>query len=156
MTLCAAAALLVAIAVRPATADDRSVCESGQAYAGAQWATEDEQIEACTRLVAVAYFNRAVIYTGKHDYDQAIVDLDLAIRLDPKFAHAYYNRGTVYGFKHDDDRAIADFDQVLKLDPKHSLTYDSRGLATSARVITTGRLPTSARRSGRHATPTLT
>jgi tetratricopeptide (TPR) repeat protein len=84
--LCGAAALLlVATAVQPATADDRSVCAS---------ATGDEAIAACSRLLALdpknaaAYNNRGWAYDGKGDYDRAIADLDQAIWLDPKNANA--------------------------------------------------------------------
>jgi cob(I)alamin adenosyltransferase len=44
VVILAAAALLVAIAVRPVRADDRSVCVYG---------TVDEAIAACSRLLAV-------------------------------------------------------------------------------------------------------
>jgi tetratricopeptide (TPR) repeat protein len=133
MTLWAAAALLAAIAVQPATADDGSVCESGRAdstNADAQFLPGDEQIEACSRLLATTYYHRGSMYTSyKHDYDRAIADYSEAIRLDPKLVPAYHSRGMVYYFKHDYDRAIADFDRALKLDPKNGYIYDSRGNA---------------------------
>jgi tetratricopeptide (TPR) repeat protein len=113
MTLCAAAALLVATAVQPATADDASMCISG---------TGDEEIAACSRLLALdpkpfAYNNRGNAYNQKGEYDRAIADLDQAIRLDPKLTGAYANRGVAYEAKNDPDHAIADYDQALTLNP---------------------------------------
>jgi tetratricopeptide (TPR) repeat protein len=128
MALWAAAALLAAIVVQPATADDdASVCESGRAHPDAPLPTDDERIEACTRLLAVTYYHRAGRYIHKGDFDHAIADLDQAIGIDPQFAGAYYNRGMTYDYKHDYDRAIADFDQALKLNPKNYGSYFSRG-----------------------------
>jgi tetratricopeptide (TPR) repeat protein len=124
--LCATAALLIATAVQPATANDRSVCVSG---------TGDDAIAACSRLLALepklagAYYNRGIAYFGKGDYDWAISDYDRAIRLDPKFAPAYNNRGNAYNSKGDYDRAIADYDQAIRLDPNYVHAYYNRGNA---------------------------
>jgi tetratricopeptide (TPR) repeat protein len=109
-----AAALLVATAVQPATADDRRACGSG---AG------DEAITACSRLLAlnpkdaVAYITRGIAYNAKGDLDRAIADYNEAIRLDPKDAVTYNNRGEAYEARNDPSHALADFDQALKLDP---------------------------------------
>jgi tetratricopeptide (TPR) repeat protein len=113
--LCAAAALLVTIAVQPAKTDDKSACNTGH--------DADEVIAACSRRLtlyprdAVVYSNRGSAYTVKGDYDRAIADLDQAIRLDPKLARPYNNRGEAYEARNDPDHAIADFDQALKLNP---------------------------------------
>jgi tetratricopeptide (TPR) repeat protein len=95
----------------PAAADDISTCAS---KAG------DDAVAACSRLIArnpkspVAYKNRGVAYSGKGDYDRAIADYDLVVRLAPTEAAAYYDRGSVYGRKGDYDRAISDFDRAVK------------------------------------------
>jgi tetratricopeptide (TPR) repeat protein len=126
MILCIAAAVLLAAAVQPATADDRSVCGQG---------TGDEAIAACTRYLtlnpndAVAYDNRGYAYNGKGDYDRAIADFDQAIRLNPKDAHAYSDRGAIYNKKGEYDRAISDLDQAIRFDPKLALAYAGRGEA---------------------------
>jgi tetratricopeptide (TPR) repeat protein len=120
MTLCAAVALLAAIAVQPATADDGSACESGLAdstSADAQFVPGDEQIEACSRLLATTYYHRGSVYTSyKHDYDRAIADFDRALKLDPKNGYTYDSRGNAYLTKGDYDRAIADLDQAIRLE----------------------------------------
>jgi tetratricopeptide (TPR) repeat protein len=123
---CAAAALLVTIAVHPGTADDASACNQ---VIGA------EAIAACTRLLAlnpnnaVAYYDLGTAYVIKGEYDRAISDLDQAIRLDPNLAMAYNNRGGVYENKGDYDRAISDYDQAIQLDPNYAAAYNNRGNA---------------------------
>jgi tetratricopeptide (TPR) repeat protein len=125
--LCAAAAMMIATAVQPATADDRSVC--------AAYRTGAEAIAACSRLLelnpknVVAYSNRGKGYRDKGDYDRAIADFNQAIRVGPKYALAYYYRGLAYNAKGDYDRAIADFNQALRLDPRLANAYNDRGIA---------------------------
>jgi tetratricopeptide (TPR) repeat protein len=41
--------------------------------------------------MAVAFNNRGWTYNKKQEYDRALVDLDEAIRIDPKNAIAYLN-----------------------------------------------------------------
>jgi tetratricopeptide (TPR) repeat protein len=140
--LCAATALLVAIAVQPATADD-SKC----------YDRSDEGITACSRLLAAdptnsyAYIMRGNHYKRKGDYDRAISDYDQALQLDPKITFAwvkistaymfvplaYVGRGDAYRGKGDFDRAISDYDQALQLDPKDARAYSGRGDAYEAK-----------------------
>jgi tetratricopeptide (TPR) repeat protein len=120
-------ALLLALqaACNPAFADDADACRN---------AAGDEDIAACTRVIAAgrgnlawAYSSRGIAYLAKGDNDRAIADYDQAIRLDPKLRSAYYNRGTAYQAKGDNDRAIADYDQAIRLDPKRANAYNARG-----------------------------
>ncbi|WP_375469892.1 tetratricopeptide repeat protein, partial [uncultured Nostoc sp.] len=62
-----------------------------------------------------AYNNRGNSYDNKKDYDRAIADYNLAIKLDPNYTFAYYNRGNSYDNKKDYDRAIADYNLAIKL-----------------------------------------
>jgi tetratricopeptide (TPR) repeat protein len=125
----AAAALLVAIDVRPGRADDRSVCGYG---------TVDEAIAACSRLLAVnlkdalAYAGRGIAYSHKGDYDRAISDFDQAVRLDPN-AYVYAGRGVAYNGKGNYDRATSNLDQAIPLDPKFPTTYTVRSEAYEAK-----------------------
>ena len=81
-------------------------------------------------------------YINKH-YEEAIIDLDKTIQLNPEFIDAYYGRATaklslaVSEFKSGDVKkarglyqaAIKDFDEAIKLDPEYSIAYNTRGAA---------------------------
>jgi tetratricopeptide (TPR) repeat protein len=58
--------------------------------------------------------------------EQAIKDLDEAIRLNPNSAEAFYVRGDVYFKKGSYDRAMADYDGASWLDPDHIGAYLGR------------------------------
>ena len=45
---------------------------------------------------ALAYCNRGACYFDKGAYDQALADLNRAIRINPELGIAYHNRGLVY------------------------------------------------------------
>jgi cytochrome c-type biogenesis protein CcmH/NrfG len=86
-----------------------------------------ETIESCTTVInaggawnlslANAYFDRAMGFRAKHDYDLEIADLDQVIRLNPQSARAYAGRGIAWNRKGDHERAFADFDHAVRLKP---------------------------------------
>ena len=96
----------------------------------------DAQIEGCSALIkdgkeptlvlAIAHNNRGNAYSVKGDYDRAIQDYDVAIRLDPTYPKPFNNRGLAYQKKGDYDRAIKDFDEAIKLDPKYGYAFANR------------------------------
>ena len=100
-----------------AAANDRTTCDSREI-------APDPAIAACTRLInggkltgrnlATTYNNRGWRYNLKGDFDRAIVDLNEALRRDPKMAYAYNNRGWAYYEKGEYDRAIADLNEALR------------------------------------------
>ena len=79
----------------------------------------------------IGYRNRGLGLLDKKQYDQAIADLDIAIKQDPKFISAYTDRASAYEGKGDYARAVADRDAAIKLDPDNMSTYRSRGYANS-------------------------
>jgi tetratricopeptide (TPR) repeat protein len=107
--LCIAAALFITIAVRPAAANNWTVCIDG---AG------DEKIAACTRELRrdprdpSNYRKRGDAYYSKGDYDRAISDFGEAIRLDPKSA--------VKGFE-DFKKTVAKDDMVVLFYAGHGM-----------------------------------
>ncbi len=127
---CAAVAVLAFIVAKPAAADDRSVCQSGNG---------EDRIAACSRVLARsakdsnAFNNRGIAYSDKEDRDRAISDFSQAISLNPKNATFYSNRGAEYWRKHEYDRAIADANQAITLDPKKVEAYNIRGLSYSGK-----------------------
>ena len=57
-----------------------------------------------------------------HDYDDAIVDYDEAMRLDSKLKLVHLNRGLAWFHKAEYDKAIADFTEEVRLNPSPGLT----------------------------------
>jgi tetratricopeptide (TPR) repeat protein len=121
-TLVLALVIISGFLAQPVSADDRSVCDTMGVKA------PDEAIAACTRLIAsakgrtltTAYNSRAWAYIGKKEYDRAVVDLNKAIRLDPKSSNAYKNRSFAYDSKGEYDHAIADLNEAIRLDPNNA------------------------------------
>ena len=80
-----------------------------------------------------SYLNRGVAYGKKGLYDQAIVDFNKAVELNPRDATAYYNRGISYGKKGQYDQAIVDFNKAIELDPRDAAAYYNRGISYEKR-----------------------
>jgi tetratricopeptide (TPR) repeat protein len=130
----AIAAVMVLGNCNSAAADDRELCKT---------ASGDTAIEACTRAIdskkfngvkqkrvlSLLYTNRGVEYELKQEFDKAIADHDLAIKVDPKNAAPYNNRGNAYLGKQDFEHALADFDMAVKLNPKYAEAFFNRGMA---------------------------
>lgn len=80
-------------------------------------------------LDAKDYFERGIASYDFGDYQQAILDYDQAIALDPEYIEAYYNRGLVHYYLTHDEQAIEDFTQAVTLDPEYVNAYWGRGSA---------------------------
>src|SRR6476469_2483202 len=83
-------------AQQPAKATDEQRC-TGQAGVA-----PDAQAAACTALIdsqrfskqnlAILHSNRGIAYGKAGDYDRAIADFDMALRINPNHVRAYVNR----------------------------------------------------------------
>jgi lipoprotein NlpI len=103
----------------------------------------DERMAACTRAIAsrqlstevlaVAYYNRGLVWQDRGDYDKSIADHNEAIRLNPQFADAYFNRGLAWHNKGDYNKAIIDCSEAIRLNPRFAIAYYIRGRASIAR-----------------------
>ena len=80
---------------------------------------------------ALAYYNRARIYIDQSNYQEAIIDLDKSISINPT-ANAYNNRGLSYYFLEKYSEAIADYNQAIFLEPERAQFYQNRGQAKYA------------------------
>jgi regulator of sirC expression with transglutaminase-like and TPR domain len=67
-------------------------------------------------FVARGYVNRAAALLRVHRLDEALGDLDIALKLDPRSAHAYTNRGSVRLRMAEAAAALPDFDRAIELD----------------------------------------
>jgi prolipoprotein diacylglyceryltransferase len=77
---------------------------------------------------AYAYNTNGWAKLQRGDYDDAIIDFDHAIELDPKFMAAYNNRSLAKAQKGDYDGAITDSTRAIELDPKRAAAYTVRAV----------------------------
>lgn len=77
------------------------------------------------------HFDRAGEYFDRDDWDKAIAEYDIAIRLDPTYADAFGNRGGAYAEKSDYDHALADLTEALRLNPKLEFALANRAVVLS-------------------------
>ena len=76
---------------------------------------------------AVDYLSRGKSYLKNGRVDEAIVDLNNAVRLTPENAVAYFARGNAYYLKGQLNQAVSDYDKAIELNPKYTNAYFSRG-----------------------------
>jgi len=70
---------------------------------------------------AVAYNNRGDAYDKKGGFEQALVDYEKALRINPRFFEVYVNRGNIYYKKGDLERAIIEYKKAVELNPKAAI-----------------------------------
>jgi tetratricopeptide (TPR) repeat protein len=88
-----------------------------------------------TALKADDYFASAVQKYQKGDDRGALVDLNQAIAINPKYAFAYNNRGALKKDKLNDVQgALADYNQAIALDPKYADAYSNRGVLKNEKL----------------------
>lgn len=71
--------------------------------------------------MALAYVNRGIAKAHLKHYDEALADLDKALRYDFLNAEIPFRKGMVQLERGADSAALADFSKALHLDPKHPL-----------------------------------
>jgi tetratricopeptide (TPR) repeat protein len=124
--------------------------EDGRKCAGADGASPDQQITACTRMIQTGYAQRVSAglagvltlrgkgYARLGQLDRAFEDYQHALRLHPEQMGAVQNLGLLFCRKGQYKRAIPYFDQVISYfqrpgiqDDRNatSYTYMQRGLA---------------------------
>ena len=80
---------------------------------------------------AEKHHNAANEFREQGDWQEAIIEYDEAIKLDPQLALAYYNRGVAYHYLGQPKQALEDYDEALRLDPKHASAYANRAQANT-------------------------
>lgn len=66
--------------------------------------------------------------TRTYNYDEAIADLNKAIKLYPDFAFAYYNRANLHAISGALPEAYDDYTRAIELNPHFAEAYYNRGL----------------------------
>jgi protein O-mannosyl-transferase len=85
--------------------------------------------------VAVAWNNRGKYYGfNEKNYEKAIEDLNMAIKVNAKYPNPFLNRGNVYGMMQQFDKAIQDFTTSVTIRPdfhdgwlNRAMTYSMMG-----------------------------
>jgi tetratricopeptide (TPR) repeat protein len=88
-----------------------------------------EDRAATPQNLATAHVNRAIAYSLRRDFGQALSDYGAAIQLDPENPLPYYNRGNLYFDRGDHSKAIVDYTSAIERDASFALAYLNRGLA---------------------------
>lgn len=78
----------------------------------------DKNTDLSLLFVDRGYGNRAVALLREGRMEEAMRDLDLTLKLNPRSTHAYVNRGTIFSRQGELDKALADFAQAISLDPQ--------------------------------------
>ena len=79
------------------------------------------------------HYKEGVTKYNIHNYDAAIVDLDIALKLNPDSATTYVKRGQCYYGLAKYDLAIADFNLAIKKDANKAEAHYGLGLAYEAK-----------------------
>ncbi len=128
-----AAAVLLALVAVPAFAaapKDSADCE--------QMTNPGLKVAACTRILqsgpandakVAAYHHRGVGLLLQTKFDQAIVEFNEALRIDPTYKRSYNSRGNAWKGKGELDLAIADYNEAIRLDPSFAFPYNGRANA---------------------------
>jgi tetratricopeptide (TPR) repeat protein len=119
---CFGAMLVTSLFAGPSYASNKAVWDACNGVDSKS--TPQQEIAACTEIIGdpsesedhvmMAYQARGMAYYEIGNYVQAIVDVSVAIRLDPQNAIPYISRGRAYAGSGAYDRALADFSEALK------------------------------------------
>jgi tetratricopeptide (TPR) repeat protein len=139
MVRCALAVVLCVLLAVPAAATSRGNFREG--YQALLRRDYDKAIEHLTRAIdigdlsrpnqALAYHYRGALYLKRERIDEAIIDLDRALALNPRLATAYGDRGIAHRKRGQYDLAIADYGEAIPLWPEWHDWYLHRGIVFS-------------------------
>jgi tetratricopeptide (TPR) repeat protein len=85
------------------------------------------------RMLLSTYLRIATRAYLSGDFDRAIAEYSIAIKVDPARTEIYIKRGEAWWQKGDYDRAISDFERAMKIDPTLAPAYLHRGIVLAAR-----------------------
>jgi tetratricopeptide (TPR) repeat protein len=76
-----------------------------------------------------ALVNLANMFSFLKRYDEALVTVEEAIRLDPNYAVAYNDKGVILSTLRRNDEALISYEEALRLDSSGAHTYSNKGNA---------------------------
>ena len=97
----------------------------------------DKSIRDCTLVIergepgklAELHLLRGLAHLMKHETDQALADLDTAVRLAPDRAVMFAARGDVHFGRREYERSVADYEEALRRNTNHAAAYVARSFA---------------------------
>jgi serine/threonine-protein kinase len=110
-------------------------CQSGDANATLWIATCTTAIDSGRvhdpHLLSWLYSNRGfgninLALGTDNNFDNALVDLNEAVRIDPDNQYAFLNRANAYMYRGEYQRSLDDTNVVIRLDPKEGKSYSVR------------------------------
>ncbi|MGH7139144.1 MAG: tetratricopeptide repeat protein [Pirellulales bacterium] len=81
----------------------------------------------------IGYLLRGVSWLAKHEFENAVKDLDEVIRLAPNNSSFHCLRGKAYFGKHAYDQAMADYTEAIRLNPSNLIALNDRGCTWNAK-----------------------
>lgn len=76
---------------------------------------------------ALAYLSRGIAYLDEKNYEKAISDFDIALKLQPGYGDVFFSRGIAFMNLLRLEQALDDFDIAINKDPKKADGYHNRG-----------------------------
>ena len=84
----------------------------------------NNEVNSSTQNEAMRYMSRSLRLYYQGDFQQALTEIDNAIKLQPNIAVAYARKGSIYYKLNQIDRATLNWNIALKLDPEYSEVRD--------------------------------
>ena len=109
--------------VRNAGADSQTAGTSNDSSVS----STTSSVESSPSMSASEFRLRGVALAGREQFQQAIAELNIAIKLDSNDPENFYQRGLAYWRNRQPELALADFNSVLALKPDHVAALVSRG-----------------------------
>src|SRR5262249_9231445 len=73
-----------------------------------------------------------VIFSQRGNHAEAVRQIDVALKINPKAAPAHYNRGKALQELKRVDEALASYDRALAVKPDYADAFNNRGIALQA------------------------
>ncbi|MFA5951639.1 MAG: tetratricopeptide repeat protein [Hyphomicrobium sp.] len=124
--------LLVVLPIGPTSASPAAASSLEDCFSD----NNDRRIMGCSNLIespllddvakSLAFSRRALAFSLKRDYDRALPDYEMALRLDPGSSMAHNNRAWVLWRLGRHEEGLVDANQAIALQPESHHAFDTR------------------------------